>query len=154
MAACTTKQKLAPPGGQQQATSGPGGATSGQQYSFQQSLKQAAGPASHGSGKGAQQGTRSFTPTRAVFSTGGFGHQDHRGATGVIGASSGFRVEGFRVEGVAVDEKEKCYLGDLSVPGGAVMSACPATAILNSGSGISTMSESVAAKLQAAVPDV
>ena len=63
-------------------------------------------------------------------------------------------VTGFRAEGVAVDEKEKCCLADLSVSGAAVKSVCPVTAVLDSGSGISTMSESVAAKLQAAVPAV
>ena len=61
---------------------------------------------------------------------------------------------GFRAEGVAVDEKETCCLADLSVLGAAVKSVCPVAATLDSGSGISTMSESVAAKLQATVPDV
>ena len=42
----------------------------------------------------------------------------------------------------------------MSVPGAAVKSGCPVTAILDSGSGILVMSESVAAKLQAAVTDV
>ena len=69
MANCTTKRKSGPPGGQQQATIQPGDATSGQQSSFQQSFKQEAGPASYASGKGAQQGARSFTPTRAAFSS-------------------------------------------------------------------------------------
>ena len=55
---------------------------------------------------------------------------------------------------MAVDEKEKCCLADSFIPGAAVKSVCPVTAILDSGSGISTMSESVAAKLQAAVPDI
>ena len=63
-------------------------------------------------------------------------------------------VTGFRAEGVAVDEKEKCCLADLSVSGAAVKSVSPVTAVLDSGTGISTMSESVAAKMQAAVPDV
>ena len=45
-------------------------------------------------------------------------------------------------------------MADLSVPGGAVKLVCPMTAILDSKSGILTMSDSVAAKLQAAVPDV
>ena len=63
-------------------------------------------------------------------------------------------LPGCRIEGVAVDEKEKCCLADLSVPGAAVKLVCPVTAILDSASGISTMSESVAAKLQAAIPDV
>ena len=63
-------------------------------------------------------------------------------------------VTGFRAEGVAVDEEEKCCLADLSVPGAAVESVCPVTAILDLGSCISTMSESVAVKLQAAVPEV
>ena len=62
-------------------------------------------------------------------------------------------VTGFRAERVAVDEKEKLCLADLSVPGAAVKSVCPVAAILDSGSDISTMSESVAAKLQVAVPD-
>ena len=47
------------------------------------------------------------------------------------------RLPGFGVEGVAVDEKEKCCLADLSVPGAAVKSVCPVTAVLGSGSGIS-----------------
>ena len=42
----------------------------------------------------------------------------------------------------------------LSIPGAAVESVCPVMAILDTGSGISTMSESVVEKLQAAVPDV
>ena len=55
---------------------------------------------------------------------------------------------------LAVNEKEKCYFADLSLPGAAVKSVCPLTVILDSGSGITTMSESLAAKLQAAVPEV
>ena len=55
---------------------------------------------------------------------------------------------------MAVDKKEKCCSADMSVPGAAFKSACLVTAMLDSGSGISTMSESLAAKLQAAVPDV
>ena len=43
--------------------------------------------------------------------------------------------------------KEKGCLTDLSVSGAALKSVCPVTAILDSGSGISTMSEAVAAKL-------
>ena len=60
----------------------------------------------------------------------------------------------FRAEGVAVDENKKCCSADLSVSGALVKLVYPATAILDSGSDISTMSESVAAKLQAAVTDV
>ena len=56
-------------------------------------------------------------------------------------------VTGFRAEDVAFDEKKKCFLADLAVPGAAVISVCPVTAILDSGSGISTKSESVATKL-------
>ena len=52
MAYCTIKQKSRPPGGQQQATAGAGGATFRQQSSFHQSFKQGLGPASHPSGKG------------------------------------------------------------------------------------------------------
>ena len=55
---------------------------------------------------------------------------------------------------MAVNKKEKCCLKDLSVPGAAVESVCPVTANLDSGSGISIMSESVATKLQATVPNV
>ena len=54
---------------------------------------------------------------------------------------------------MAVDEKEKCCLAILSMSGAAVKSMCRVTTILDSGSGISTMSESVPAKLQPAVPD-
>ena len=55
---------------------------------------------------------------------------------------------------MAVDEKEKCCLAILSVSGAAVKSMCRVTTILDSGSGISTMSESVPAKLLPAVPDI
>ena len=60
----------------------------------------------------------------------------------------------FRAERLAINDKAKCCLVDLYVPGAAVKSVCPVIAILDSGSGISTMSKSVAAKLQAAVPAV
>ena len=60
----------------------------------------------------------------------------------------------FRAEGVAFDEKEKCCLADLSAPRATVKLVCSVTAILDSRSGISTVSESVAAKRQAAVPGV
>ena len=48
----------------------------------------------------------------------------------------------------------QCCLADLSALGAAVESVCPVTAIPDSGSNTSTMSENVVAKLQAAVPDV
>ena len=63
-------------------------------------------------------------------------------------------VTGFRSEDMADDEKEECCLADLSVPMAAVKSVCSVTAILDSRSDISTISESVAAKMQAAVSDV
>ena len=174
MGDCTTKRKSGPSGGQQQATAQPGCATSGQKSSFQQSFKQGAGPASRASGKGTQQGARSCTLTRDVFSS----ERQQEGldiSTTVVPSVSSEpspgrqpleagapepawralqtnEVTGFRAEGVAVDEKEKSCLVDLCVPGAAVESVCPVTAILNTGSGISTMSESVAAKLQAAAP--
>ena len=53
MADCTTKRKSGPPGGQQQATAGSGGATFGQQSSFQLRFKQEVSPASHAKEKGA-----------------------------------------------------------------------------------------------------
>ena len=59
-------------GVQQQATNQPGGVISGQQSSKR--FKQGAGQASYASGKGAQQGARSLTPTRADFSSNG--HQE------------------------------------------------------------------------------
>ena len=65
-----------------------------------------------------------------------------------------YEVTGFQAEGVAVNENEKCCLVVLSFPGAAVELVCPVTAILDSGSGISTMLESVTAKCLAAVPDV
>ena len=55
---------------------------------------------------------------------------------------------------MAVDDKNKYYFADLSVPGAAVESVCLVTMILDSGSGISTMSKSLAEKLQVAVSDV
>ena len=63
-------------------------------------------------------------------------------------------VTGIGAEGVAVNNKEKCCLTDMSVSGAAVKSVCSVTTILDSKSGISTMSEGVATKLQAAVADV
>ena len=47
----------------------------------------------------------------------------------------------FRAEGMAVDEKQKCCLADSPVPRHAVESVFPMKSILDSGSGISTMSE-------------
>ena len=176
MADCTTKRKSGPPRGQQQATAQPCGAISGQKSSFQQSFKQGAGPASHASGKGAQQGARFFTPTRTVFS--GDGQKEGLDISTTVGppvssvpsqrrpplkagapapawrALQTNEVTRFRAEVVAVDEKEKCCLADLFVPGASVESVCPATAVLDSRSGISTMSESMVAKMQGAVPDV
>ena len=174
MADRKTKRKLGPSEGQQQATAEPGGATSGQQSSFQQSFKQ--GSAFHANGKGAQQGARSLKPPRAVFSS----DEQQKGldiSTTVVPPVSSVPsqgrqpleagtpvpawrslqtndVSGFRAEGVADEENKRCCLADSSVRGAAVDSVCPVTAILDLGSGISTISESVAAKLQAAVPDV
>ena len=93
MADCTTKRNSRPTGGQQQSTGQPGRATSGQQSSFQQTFKQGSGPVSHTSGKGAQQGARSFTPMHAIYLRDGLQegvqHQCHLGATGTIGAFPG-----------------------------------------------------------------
>ena len=86
MADCTTKRKSGAPGGQHQASAQPGGTTSGQQSSFLQSFRLGEGPASHGSGKGAQQGARSITPTRAVSSSNG--QQVRTTASGGRGARS------------------------------------------------------------------
>ena len=63
-------------------------------------------------------------------------------------------VTRFRAEAVLVGEKEKCCLAGLSVPGAAANQVCLVTTMLDSGSGISTMSESVVVKLQADVSDV
>ena len=63
-------------------------------------------------------------------------------------------MSGFGAEGVAVDEREKWFQANLSVPGAADMTAVDAVAILDSGSGITTMSVEIANKLQAAFPDV
>ena len=111
---------------------GPGGATSGQQSFFQQSLQQGSGPASYANGKDAQQGARSSTPSRAVFSSDGQQEVLEISITEVPPVSSvpsqgrqspeaGAPVPawralqtdaatGFRAEGVTVDEKEKCCL--------------------------------------------
>ena len=176
MADCTTKRKSGPPGVQQQATAQPSGANPGQQSSFAQSFEQGSDPVSHASGTGAQQGARSFTPTHAVFSSVRQQEGLDISATVVPPVSSVpsqgrqppeagapilacrvlqiDEVNDFWAESVAVDEKEKFCLADLSVPRAAVKPVCPVTAILDSGSGILSTSESVAAKLQAAVPDV
>ena len=100
------------------------------------------------------------------------GHQCHRDATDVVDAFPGTTASGgrgarssvlclqtdevtrFWAERLAIDEKENYCLADLSVSRATVKLACPVTAIFDSVSGISTMSESVAAKLLAAVPDV
>ena len=63
-------------------------------------------------------------------------------------------MSGFSAEGVAVDERRKWCHVSLSVPGAADMTAVDAVAILDSGSGITTMSAGIANKLQAAFPDV
>ena len=63
-------------------------------------------------------------------------------------------MSGFSAEGVAVDEREKWCQVSLSVPGAAVMAAVDAVVILDSGSGMTTMSAGIANKLQAAFPDV
>ena len=53
-------------------------------------------------------------------------------------------LSGFSVESVAVDEREKWCQASLSVPGAAVMAAVDAVAILDWGSGITTMSAGIA----------
>ena len=63
-------------------------------------------------------------------------------------------MSGFGSEGVAVDEREKWCQVSWSAPGAAVMAAVDAVAILDSGSGITTMPTGIANKLQAAFPDV
>ena len=101
MVDCKIMGKSGPPGGQQQAFAGPGGAISGKQSHPQQIFKQGAGPASHAIGEGTQQGARFYTPTRAVFSNDGkqqglSGHHYHRGSVGVIGAFPGTTASGAR----------------------------------------------------------
>ena len=63
-------------------------------------------------------------------------------------------MSGFSANGVAVDECEKWCQASLSVPGVAVLAAVGAVAMLDSGSGITTISAGIANKLQAAFPDV
>ena len=63
-------------------------------------------------------------------------------------------MSGFSAEGIAVDDEEKWCRVSLSVPGAKNMTAVDAVAILDSGSGITTMSAAIATKLQAAFPDV
>ena len=62
-------------------------------------------------------------------------------------------MSGFGAEGVAVDEREKWCQASLSFPG-AADTAVDAVAILDSGSGITTMSVGITHKLQAAFSDV
>ena len=63
-------------------------------------------------------------------------------------------MSSFGAEGLAVDEREKWCQVSLSVPGAADMTVNDAVAILESGSGITTMSVGITNKLQAAVPHV
>ena len=63
-------------------------------------------------------------------------------------------MSGFDAEGAAVDKREKWCQASLSVPGAADVTTVDAVAILDSGSGITTMSVGIANKLQAAFPDV
>ena len=58
------------------------------------------------------------------------------------------------VLGIAVDDEEKWCRVSLSVPGAKNMTTVDAVVILDSGSGITTMSAAIANKLQAAFPDV
>ena len=53
-------------------------------------------------------------------------------------------MSGFSAEGVAVDEREKWCQASLSVPGAADMTAVADVVILDSGSGIMTMSVGIA----------
>ena len=55
---------------------------------------------------------------------------------------------------MAVDEKEKCCLADLSVPGAAIKSMCPVTALLESGLVSRTSWKVWQEKLQVTAPDV
>ena len=111
------------------------------------------------------QGARSFSPTHAVFSSDGQQESLDISATMVppvlsvpsqgrqppetevpVPAWCALQTDediGFWAKSAAVDEKEKCCLADLSVPGAVVKSVYPVIAILVSGSCISTMSESV-----------
>ena len=63
-------------------------------------------------------------------------------------------MSGFSAEGVAIDEREKWCQASLLVLGAAVLPAVVAAAILDSGSGITTMSAGIATKLKAAFLDV
>ena len=64
-------------------------------------------------------------------------------------------MSAFSAEGVAVDEQEKWCRVSLSVPAGERdMVAVDAVAILDTGSGVSTMSAGIARKLQEAYPGV
>jgi len=65
-------------------------------------------------------------------------------------------TQAFRAEGVAVDDEEKWCRVSLSVPVGdpAEMVAVDAVAVLDSGSGLTTMTAGIARKLQAAYPRV
>eukprot|EP00903_Cladosiphon_okamuranus_P011351 g10699.t1 len=67
----------------------------------------------------------------------------------VPGAQSGFSSNGVEEELPA-----KLRLVDLSVPGAAKPTVCPAPAVLDSGAGVSTIPESIVRKLQVANPDV
>ncbi|CAM9167047.1 unnamed protein product [Sphacelaria rigidula] len=104
-------------------------------------------------------------PSEPVISTGGV-QQTVSGETGetisrwTSEAVSSWRslkpgeVSGFQSEGIRVEKEERWCLADLSVLRAGAQTVCPVEAILNSGSGIMTMSVGVAAKLQAMIPDI
>ena len=63
-------------------------------------------------------------------------------------------MSGFDAEDVAVDERENWCQASSSLPGAADLTVVDAVAILDSGSGITTMCVGIANKLQKAIPDV
>ena len=64
------------------------------------------------------------------------------------------RVPRLEAEGLDVSMRDKWCLADLSVPGEVIQTVCPVKAILDTGSGVTTVSEEVIEKLQCAFPDV
>lgn len=63
-------------------------------------------------------------------------------------------MRAFAAAGIAVDNEEKWCRASLSVPGATDMVAVDAVAVLDSGSGLSTMSVGIARKLQQSYPRV
>ena len=167
---CTQRSTAAAP-----TNTAGGESKAGDKQQQQQQLSQGHGQVPRGGGKnpapsravlpadgGGAPSSGATLPPEPVFSSGGV--QETKSADTIPNWTSEVvsswrslkpgEVSGFQSEGLHVDARERWCLADLSVPSAGAQGVCSVKAILDSGSGITTMSAGVAAKLQAMVPDV